>query len=603
VGFGNARLLAPLDPPRTGAEVAGTDYSDFADVSSGKRILAGFQAASKSLPFRPSKTESNNWVVSGDRSVSGKPLLASDPHRTTALPSLRYLVHLNAPGWNVIGAGEPALPGVALGHNDHIAWGITIVGTDQADIHVLDTKPSDPTQYWNGNGWEKMKVVEERIPMKASAKADGKPIAGSFVLATTQLSFSRQGPVIYQDQKRKKAFALKWAGSEPGGAAYLGGLAVARAQNKDDFLKALKAWHIPALNFVYADRAGTIGWVAAGLTPIRPGSNAGVVPAAGHPPFDWRGYLEVQDYPQRFNPPEGFLATANHKILPPGYKHAIAHEWAAPHRFQVIKNRLEAKPKFTLEDFKSIQHENTSLPGLTLVRLLKGIELPGPDLEKHAQLLRSWDGVLSRESPAAALYAVWLHHMQTEFYKAQVPKELLEPVRTISGISVMLDTLEKPSKDWFGDNPTSGRDRFLLKTFVTALAKVQLLLGEDPKQWSWGKLHTATFRHPLATLGPAYEKAFNLGPVPRPGDANTPNNTRHDDKFQQVHGASYRQLFDLADWDRGLATSTPGQSGQPGSPHYADLLPLWAEGEYFPLVFSRSKVEELTRHRLRLEPK
>src|SRR5262249_53064403 len=178
-------------------------------------------------------------VVDGTRSASGKPMLASDPHRTTALPALRYLVHLHAPGWNVIGAGEPALPGVALGHNEHIAWGITIVGTDQADLYVRETRPLDPTQYKVGDHWERMKLVREEVRVKGEAQ----PVALS-------LYFTRHGPVLHQDLKRRRAFALKWAGSEPGGAGYLGGLAVARARNRQEFLNDLEAWEIPGLDFV-----------------------------------------------------------------------------------------------------------------------------------------------------------------------------------------------------------------------------------------------------------------------------------------------------------------------------------------------------------------
>jgi penicillin amidase len=166
----------------------------------------------------------------------------------------------------------------------------------------------------------------------------------------------------------------------------------------------------------------------------------------------------------------------------------------------------------------------------------------------------------------------------------------------------MLDQLANPREALWGSDPESKRDELVRRTFAAAVERTKKLLGDDPQAWSWGKLHTVTFEHPLASLGPAYAKAFNLGPVPRGGDVHTPNNTRHDDNFRQVHGASYREVFDLADWDRGVATSVPGQSGQPGSPHYADLLPLWAEGKYFPLAYSRQKVEEVTRHRLRLAP-
>jgi penicillin G amidase len=586
VGLDKARQVVPTDPQRLFAPAPGLDLAGI-DLS----VLAGYLAATSAPTYQLPPSESNNWVVDGMLSASAKPLLASDPHRGITIPALRHLVHLHAPGWNVIGAGEPALPGVALGHNEHIAWGITIVGTDQADLYVEETHPQDPAQYKVGADWEKMTLVHERIAVRgANAPVD------------VELRFTRHGPVIHQDDKRQRAFALRWSGSEPGGAAYLGGLAVSRARNKAEFLGALKCWKIPALNFVYADKDDNIGWVAAGLTPIRKGWDGLLpVPGAGGQ-YEWQGFLPVKDLPQSFNPAQHFLATANHNILPAGYPHEIGYEFSPIYRFARIKQRLEAQKKFDLEDFKSIQHESTSLPGQALVRLLRTIDIAEPALAPYAQLFREWDGVLSRTAQAGPLYAAWIRDLQDAFYGAHVPKELLEGVRSLSGIPVMLAALEKPDKTWFGDKAQAERDRLMRTTFAGAVAKVQKLLGNDPAQWSWGKLHTAKLRHPLATLGPAYAKAFNLGPVPRGGDAQTPNNTRHDEQFQQLHGASYRQLFDLADWDRGLATSTPGQSGQPGSPHYADLLPLWAEGQYFPLAYSRAKVEQVAENRLHLKP-
>jgi penicillin amidase len=586
LGLDKARQLAPTDPPRAFSPAPGLDLAGI-DAS----VLAGYTAASKSPTFTLPAPESNNWVVDGQLSASGKPLLASDPHRAITVPSLRYLVHLHAPGWNVIGAGEPALPGVALGHNEHIAWGITIVTTDQADLYVEDTHPTDPTQYKVGQAWEKMKVVRESIAVRGQKQP-----------ALVELRFTRHGPVIHQDGQRHRAFALRWSGSEPGGAAYLGGLAVSRAHNQKEFLEALQRWKLPALNFVYADKEGTIGWVAAGLTPIRKGWD-GLLPvpgAAGQ--YEWQGFLAVKDLPQSFNPARHWLATANHNILPAGYAHEISYEFAPPYRFQRVKARLEGMKKFDLEDFKSIQHDVTSLPGQALVHLLKNVDVPDPTLAPYVKLFRAWDGVLSHEAQAGPLYAVWIRELQDAFYGAHVPKDLLEGVRSLSGIPVLLAALEKPDKTWFAGDALAERDRLLRTTFAASVDKVKKLLGADPAQWSWGKLHTATLRHPLAGLAPAYAKAFNLGPVPRAGEAQTPNNTRYDDQFQQVHGASYRQLFDLADWDRGLATSTPGQSGQPGSPHYGDLLPLWAEGKYFPLAYSRTRVEEVMQNRLLLKP-
>jgi len=586
VGLDKARRLAPTDPFRPFARVPGLDLEGIDE-----NILAGYRAATKVLGFTPAKTQSNNWVVASARSASGSPLLASDPHRAITVPSLRYMVHLKSRNWNVIGAGEPALPGIALGHNDHIAWGITIVGTDQADIFVEETRPEDATHYKLADRWETMKVIREKV----TVKGEKDPVE-------VELRYTRHGPVLYQDAKRNRAYALKWTGSEPGGAAYLGGLAVGRARNKSEFLRALESWKIPSLNFVYADKDNNIGWIASGLTPIRK-KHDGLLPVPGNGGYEWQGLLKVDELPQSFNPPRGFMATANHNILPPGYTHEIGYEFAPPYRFLRVKERLQAETRFKLEDFKSIQHDEVSIPGQILVRLIKNMEIKDEGLKPFVEIMAEWDGKLSHDSRAGPLYAVWLRELQTDFYAARVPKQLLKAVRLLSGPPVMLAALENPDKEWFGDNPKVSRDELLRTTFARAVERTQKLLPGPPLFWRWGKLHTATFKHPLSSLGPEYASAFNLGPIPRGGDVNTPNNTRHDENFNQVHGASYRQLFDLADWDRGLVTSAPGQSGQPGSEFYSNLLYRWAVAGYVPLYYSRAKIEETAKHRLKLRAK
>jgi penicillin amidase len=585
VGVEKARRLAPVDP--------GHDYSSALPVEElkaiDKRVLAGYDAATRALSFKPARTESNNWVVAGARSASGKPLLASDPHRAIALPSLRYLVHLHAPGWNVIGAGEPALPGVALGHNERIAWGITIVGTDQADFFVEETNPADTAEYRVGDRWEKMTILREEIAVK-----------GEKAPRTVELRYTRHGPVLFEDTKRCRAYALKWVGSEPGGAAYLGSLAVARAGNRREFLHALKSWKLPGLNFVYADVDGDIGWVAVAATPVRP-KHDGLLPVPGNGGFEWTGYLPVADLPQSFNPKAGFLATANHNILPEGYRHQIGYEFAPPYRIQRVRTVLDSKVKWEVGDFRALQHDDLTLPGLALARLLKDVDLEDKSLEPYAKLLTEWDGRLTVESKAGPLYAVWLKTLQDAFYAPHVPKELAPALATLSGLPVMLEALEKADPFWLGKDAVAARDRLLRSTLVEAVRKLQAL--PEARRQRWGALHSVTFRHPLATLDPSMAAAFDLGPVERSGDGYTPNNTRYDADYRQIHGATYRQLFDLADWDRGLATSAPGQSGQPGSPHYDDLLRLWGRGEYFPLAYSRKKVEEVSQHQLWLRPR
>ena len=437
-----------------------------------------------------------------------------------------------------------------------------------------------------------MRVEHETIAVKGREKAEA-----------VELRFTRHGPVIFQDDQKHIAIALKWVGSEPGAAGYLGSLAVARAQSAQELVTALDRWKIPALNFVFADVDGAIGWVAAGLTPIRAHSQ-GLLPVPGASgQYDWSGFLKVSELPQVHNPAKHFVATANHNILPPGYDKQIAYDWSSSYRFDRIEQRLSAASKFTLEDFQSIQHESTSILAQQLVKIAKS--RAAAFSSEHAndlKLLTDWDGNLSRDSAAAALYSVWLQELMTRFFALHLPNDLKLERGDLRSHPVLVQNLSQPQASTFGPNPEAARDRLLTESLSVALTRTKKLLGDDPQHWKWGKLHTATFRHPLATVSPAHEQAFNLGPVPRSGDSTTPNNTRANDDFQQIHGASYRHVLDLADWDRGVATNTPGQSGQLGSPHYGELLPLWAEERYFPLNFTRPKVEAATTQRMKLTP-
>src|SRR5262245_15051079 len=461
VGAEQARRIAPTDPPRDFGPAPGVDLSCITTD-----VLKGYIAATRVLKFTPSTTESNNWVVDGTLSASGKPLMASDPHRPIVLPSLRYLVHLHAPGWNVIGSGEPALPGIALGHNERIAWGFTIVGTDQSDLFVEETNPADRRQYKANGQWEPMRIVRDSLAVKG--RKEPLPI---------ELRFTRHGPVVHQDESRHVAIALKWIGSEPGGAAYLGALAVARAQNKEHFLAAIDACKVPSENFVYADVDGNIGWVAAAETPIRKGHD-GLLPVPGESDaYEWQGYRQVSELPQRFNPPEHWLATANSNILEGGYPHEICYEWAAPHRYRRIRERLTAQPKFTLVDFQSIQHESTSLPGLALGRILKSAQVPA-ELAPLKKLLTEWNGVLSVDSQAGPLYAAWLQELTKAAYADRMPADARTERGDLRSISTLLEQLERPTAAWFGAEQAKARDELLRTTLAAAAARVKKLLGD-----------------------------------------------------------------------------------------------------------------------------
>ena len=583
LGAEKASQLFSFDPPVKLDPAAGVDFFGLSP-----RLLHSLVGSDSRIEFPAYYVEgSNNWAISGRLTQSGKPLLANDPHRVLAEPSLRYIVHLVAPGWDVIGAGEPGLPGVALGHNQQIAWGFTIFGSDQQDLYIEELNPANPLQYRGAFGWERMEVQKERFQIH------GGPAV------TVELKFTRHGPVLWEDGKR--ALALRWVGSEPGTAGYLGSLAVDRARNWDEFEAALKRWKLPSENMVYADRDGNIGEWSVGLTPLRE-NWTGLLPVPGTGRYEWTGFVPINELPHSFNPPAGFVASANQKMIPAAYPYRIGYEWEPPYRFRRITEVLErarmSGSKLTGADMERLQNDVVSIPGRELVNLLRASRYP-PDAQ--VKMLQNWDGLVSQESGAAALYVLWLEELTVAVMHRVAPKStwnLLDPWEP----DQVLGYLSNPRRAIFGSDPGAERDRLLIDSLKLAAERLSKLEGPEPSKWSWGNLHVAKFRHPLART-PGAQELMNLGPVARPGDGYTVNATEYSsDSFEQVAGASYREILDLNDWDKSVAVNVPGQSGQPGSPHYGDLLEFWSEGKYFPLSYSSEAVRNVTIDKLVLEP-
>ena len=582
LGPEQAAKLLDLDPPVALDPVPGVDLTGLSPD-----LLKNLVGSDQRIEFPGRAREgSNNWTISGALTASGKPLLANDPHRVLALPSLRYMVHLVAPGWNVIGAGEPGLPGVALGHNQHIAWGFTIFGLDQQDLYLEEVNPDNPLEYRTETGWAPMLIRREEFLIKGAAAK------------TVDLKFTRHGPVLWEDGKR--ALALRWVGSEPGTAGYLASLAVDRAQNWTQFEAAVARWKVPSENIVYADRAGNIGEHSVGLAPLR--SWTGLLPMPGAGNYNWAGFLPASELPHVFNPAAGFVATANHKMIPEHYPYQVGFEWAPPYRFERIRSVLESahrtRHKLTIADMQELQNDVVSLPARELQNLLRSTPLR--DHSALTGFLR-WDGMLTRESPEAALYEVWLEEICRSLGRRlsathSAHYDSLTP-------HVVLALLENPDQGLFGEDPLAARDALLADALKDSRTELERRLGPDPSQWTWGRLHAMHFRHPLDRQTGAGE-LLDLEPLPRPGDEYTVNATGFDawTSWEQTEGASYREIIDTGDWDRSVAVNTPGQSGQPGSAHYADLVPLWNAGRYFPLIYTREAVERNTSDRLRLLP-
>jgi penicillin amidase len=573
-----------LDPPPN-ANYAGLSATLLKDIVSSDRRIQ----------FEPKRLhESNNWTVAGSLSASGKPLLANDPHRVIAQPSLRYIVHLIAPGWNVIGAGEPGLPGVAAGHNEQIAWGFTIFGLDQQDLYLEELDPADSERYAAPGGFQRMETRSETIRVR-----DAQPVE-------VRLKFTRHGPVLWSDGSR--ALALRWVGAEPGTAGYLGSLALDRAQNWDQFESAMERWKVPSENIVYADRQGNIGEHSTGLAPLRK-NWTGLLPAPGDGNYEWSGFVPTSLLPHSFNPDKGFIATANQKMIPEDYGYAVGYEWTAPTRYlratELLGDAKNAGHKLTVADMEAFQTDVVSLHARALQSLLRAAlaDAGGAPDQVHsaATMLLAWDCALRADSAAAALYEFWAAELSKSVSALVVPQEAQTAVGELP-LQQVIAELRQARARVFGPEPSQRRDRVLLDTLENARARLTLQQGADMQQWSWGRSHQVRFRHPL-DQGPGAADLLDRGPVQRPGDEDVLQATGFEgDSFAQLTGASYREIFDLADWDESRAINVPGQSGQPGSKHYDDLLPLWSEGRYFPLAYSKGAVDRATTDTLKLLP-
>ncbi|CAA9454859.1 MAG: Penicillin acylase (Penicillin amidase) [uncultured Rubrobacteraceae bacterium] len=599
-------LRKPLEPSRNVAVPEGLDLSLIPTD-----VLRVYELATEPVeftggqPLRASGLEgSNNWAISPERTSTGRPILANDPHRAQSVPSLRYAVHLSAPGMDVIGAGEPALPGVSIGHNGKIAFGLTIFSIDQEDLYVYQTNPEAPSEYRCGGRWEPMEVEHQRIPVR-----DGEP-------AEVELGFTRHGPVIYEDPKKNVAFAVRAAWLEPGMAPYLGSLNYMRAGDWDEFLAAMERWGTPGENLVYADVRGNIGWKPAGLVPRRSNWD-GLLPVPGDGRYEWDGFLDADELPAEFNPPRGWVASANEMNLPGGYPHEekkVGFEWYAPQRYQRIAEVLRENPSFGLEDSVKLQTDYLSVPARRIVTRLRSLRPADPKVEQALKMLTGWDCVLRADSAPAALFEVWyrLHLRETLLTRAM--EGIVEPGRLAEAMPRVMQV-----QDQAGDarmdleilekldarlGPEAVNEA-MSSTLREATERLERLLGADWGEWEWGKLHHAFLAHPLSPLVERRTRSrLDVGPAPRGGSGDTVGNTAYRlEDFRQTGGSSWRVVVDVGGWDNSLMINSPGQSGDPASPHYSDLFHPWARDEAVPLLYSRRKVEAATEVRIVLEPK
>ena len=586
-------LRRKLDPDHTIRVPEGLDPADVPED-----VLADYFLTTKDLAFETpaavgdaAEQGSNNWTISPTRTGTGRPILANDPHRVLVAPSIRYIAHLDAPGLTVMGAGELHLPGITIGHNGSIAFGITVFVADQEDLYVYELNAENPRQYRYKDGWEEMRIVHETVAVRGEAPRE------------VELAYTRHGPVLKVDPAKNRAFALRTVWSEPGTSSYRGALRYQTAKDWPTFKEALTHYGAATMNFVYADTAGNIGWIPAGFFPRRHWD--GLMPVPGDGRYEWDGFLRPDELPVVFNPERGWIATANEMNLPDGYpmeEKNIGYEWADPSRYDRIAEVLDANDRISIADNQALQTDVKSRTALRAVALLDGLRSADSEVERAIDVLRAWDGHETPQSAAAAVVNVWVN------------KHLIPAVarRALPGAAAgIVTSAEQPSPyallSWLdrGGLDAARRGEIALASLRSALDELAARLGPDMAVWNWGGLHKAHFVPAAAAAfaDPELKARMSHGPAPVGGSSQSPGaSTYRMSDFAVTNGASIRFILDVGEWDNSRIINTPGQSGDPDSPHHGDLFPLWANGEYVPMLWSRAAVEAETSQVIRLEP-
>lgn len=639
-----AAILNKLGPERT-AHLLGSDLADTNPIILNQTPIAGFDRliselheAKNFLNIHSPVGMSNNWVVDGAKTVTGKPLLANDPHLPLQMPSLWYEAHLITPEWQAAGVSLPGVPLIVLGHNAEIAWGATNAFVDAQDLYIEQFDENDPTRYRVGDGWEKANVVREEIRVKGEAQPrvidvtvtrHGPVMNDWFLTPSGSPSPEKFAGEFFGRGGRGVRLSLKWVGYDAS-RTIRGGLKLLRAKNWNDFTDALRDWTEPALSFVFADRAGNIGYHLAGNTPIRK-KGKGATPVPGwNDEYEWIDYLTLEELPEAYNPDVHLVVTANNTVVGTEYPHHLSLDTMNGFRAQRILQMLTARERVSLDDYAKIQSDVYCIPAESFVKLVRGLYEPisqhnalrarGASARDALDLLNAWDCHLTADSVAGALYETMLHFAMVRLYKPFLGEltetfigigfhPLLHPINggyIDRAYLIALRILQNKESEWMRDengNELSSVD-ILAHALNDAMNFLETHIASDIKQWRWGRLHRAGFHHPLGAVKPL-DKIFNRGPFPYGGDTSTVWQGAFIPKFpipdEAVFTASWRQIMDLSDWDNSRGVHPTGQSGHPASKHYDDQMPLWLNGKHHPLLWSREKILQHQEGRLILD--
>jgi penicillin G amidase len=534
---------------------------------------------------------SNNWVVSGKRTLSGKPLLANDPHIPASAPSIWYMTELASPGFHVAGVTFPGAPGIVIGHNDRIAWGVTNLGPDVQDLYIEKFDPANPHRYLTPQGWRDAEVRHEVIKLrKGFTSSDTDPV-------TLDVDVTRHGPIILE--KDSQRYALHWTSLDSTLNEVGAFLETNHARNWKEFTAALSTYGGPTQNFIYADVDGHIGYYGAGRIPIRK-SGDGSVPYDGSTDAgEWTGWIPFDKLPHVFDPPSGIIVTANQRIAGTDYPYFLTHLWAQPYRARRIFDLLNKKPKLSTDDFRRIQGDVYSIGLASFARdsakVLKPL-IPADDqkLRDAVAALESWDGEVNSTSSVAPLAFQMRAAFRTRILAAALGPDLAK-IYTWANFEATLDRLmsEQP-KDWLPKEFT-GYPELLRACYNDARQGLTKSLGTDETKWKWGELVKVRFSHQLAAV-PLIGLQFTIPPIPQNGIGSL------GPTVNVGSSVSMRFIADTSDWDKVQHGITLGESGIPSNPHWKDQLDDWRNVTPRAFPFSKAAVEGATKEVLVLEP-
>ncbi len=603
--------------PENGPTIIPSGLEKFAQVNSS--FIKTDQLFRKFIGSTGTHIGSNSWVVNKEKSVSGKPIIANDPHLGFSAPGKWYAVVIRSPEWNAAGVSLPGVPGIVIGKNKNISWALTNIMLDDCDFY-FEKLDSSKTKYLLDGKWKNLSVIEDTIEVR-----NRKPVP-------IEIKSTHRGPIISaiypynfiynKEHNSYPPISVRWMGDELSDEAYAF-LKINKASNWEEFKSAVQMFNVPGQNFIYADKEGNIGYLFGGALPIRKANNTTFVFDGTNSENDWKGFVDRDELPMLYNPPQNFIASANNKTVKE-FKYHISNLWEPPSRIERITQLLNSKEKHSEQDFMNYQMDFVSPYAKTIVKYIidafKDVKITDSNLKLSLELLSEWNYDLNKYYQAPAIYLTTYKYLLENIYEDKMGNDLFNQFVFMANVPYrsILKLLDNPSSVWWDDVNTDvreGRDEIIRKSVSDALTYLENEIGSEVKTWQWGRIHKVVFKHPFSGNFSPLDDYINIGPYEIGGDGTTIFNTEYSfsesvekypvfrhKPFENDLGPSMRFLYDFSKPDQFYLILTTGQSGNVMSDHYSDMALMWLEGKYMKISTDVNKIKNSSNKLLILSP-